>query len=139
MRMLFLVVIAAIGLTYAMHVGAPLDFLRLGKPLDKTVWEVKVRADRIFAFSHKDTLIFEDGRLTVGSYADKGFLPAKYGAEAGDMGGAAAWQASLKQDGAGTSQWQGVAQGEGIEGTVLWIGKNGKTKRYTFKGSKKTD
>ncbi|MBI5244904.1 MAG: hypothetical protein HY922_14655 [Elusimicrobia bacterium] len=129
MRTLFLAALVAAALAYA---------YRSGKNLDGTAWDVKLKPDSFFAFSRKDTLVFEDGLLTVAGYAKKGFAPAAYGSESAGAEGGKAWQASMDLQGGGTSQWQGVARGDRIEGTVLWQETDGRTKRYTFKGRRKT-
>ena len=124
MRTLFLVGAAAIALGFA---------YQMTRPLEGTSWEVKTKADSFFSLSHRDTLIFKDGRLTSARWADQGFAPAGYAAKR-EEGKSASWAASLRQDGKGTLVWHGMARGDRMEGTLQWTSEDGRTRSYKFKG-----
>ena len=119
MRSLFLLALAGTAFAYYHHSS---------RPLDGTAWTVRVKADSFLAFGHSDTLIFDEGRLTSANSAAKGFAPAGYVSSEGGS-----WQASSEEE-QGITQWQGTSHGDRIEGTMLRVSPNGRTKRYTFKG-----
>jgi hypothetical protein len=128
MKTLLLVLAGAAALTFA--------YRRIGHPLEGTVWDVQVRADSAFAFARRDTLIFQDGRLTSARWAGEGFAPAGYEAP-GEEGGTSSWGAALSRNGQGTVLWQGIARGDRIEGTLQRTAADGRTRRYRFKGVRK--
>lgn len=104
------------------------------RPLDGSTWNVRVRRDFFLSFPRKDTLTFHNGKLTVASYAARDFSSAGYRGRRLDSG-RSTWQAVLTQ-GRGTYQWQGAVSDDRMEGSVLWLGENGKTKQYTFRGKR---
>ena len=125
MRNLFLLAVAVAALAYVS---------RDGRSLDGSSWAVRVKPDSFFSFSRKDTLVFDSGRLTVAGQAAEGFSPASYRSARGEAEGAVSWQASLESAGRGVAQWQGVVREDRIEGDVVLLRSDGKTKRYRFEG-----
>lgn len=125
MKTLLLVLAGAVAMVFARG--------WMNRPLDGTSWEVKTRADAVFALARRDTLIFKDGRLTSARWAGEGFAPGRYEASRG----AADWEAVLRQEGKGTVSWQGVARDDRMEGTLQWTAEDGRTRRYRFKGARR--
>jgi hypothetical protein len=112
-----------------------LAYYRLfGGPLEDTAWEIKLKADTFLAFSHHDTLIFEQGKLKAKGYQGDGFTPGSYSAQrvGGDVD--ALWNASLTDAKRGTMTWHGLVRGDTIEGVAILVKKDGRQKRYTFSG-----
>ena len=116
--------------------GAALMYYRLfGGPMEGTAWEVSLKADSLFSFSHTDTLVFDKGKLKASGYQGTGFVPGSYSAKrvGGDVD--AIWNASLTDDKKGTMTWHGLVRGDRIEGIAILV-KGGKEKRYTFTGKR---
>ena len=109
----------------------------VGGPMDGTSWAVKVKPDTIFSLSHRGTLIFKKGRLSADGYIASGFSPAIYSAQPvqGDLD--TVWSASLSDARNGVVSWNGFVRGDRIEGVAIWWTKDGKPKRFTFKGARK--
>lgn len=116
---------AALGLAY---------YRLFGGPLEDTSWEIKLKADSFFAFSHRDTLTFGGGKLRATGYQGDGFKAGVYSAQrvGGDVD--ALWNASLTDAERGTMTWHGLVRGDTIEGVAILVRKDGKQKRFTFKG-----
>lgn len=129
MRKLLLALFTALGLAYARVFGGPMD---------GTAWEVKVRPDSLFAFSRRGTLVFEKGRLTAATTIAEGFTPAVYNAQEGDGDFESVWNASLTHVEKGVMTWHGLVRGDKIQGIAVWWVKNGKPRRFTFSGSRRT-
>lgn len=125
-------------LLLALAAGAAIATATLfGGPMDGSVWEVKVKADSLIARSHRQTLVFRRGRLGVDGPLSEGFAASPYRAQPA-FGDDAVWSAALSDPEKGVQSWQGLVRGERIEGVVAWWGKDGKPRRYTFKGSRKS-
>ncbi|MBI5629307.1 MAG: hypothetical protein HY921_00275 [Elusimicrobia bacterium] len=129
MKKTFLAFVASLGLAY---------YRLLGGPIDGTAWDIKIKPDSLFSFSHKDTLIFTKGQLSVPGFASSGFSPAYYNAQNMDGQFDTMWVASFNDAEKGVVSWQGMIKGDQVEGVVVWWTKGGKLKRYTFKGNRKT-
>ena len=112
--------------------GAALTYYRLfGGPLEGTAWEIKLKADSIFSFSHKDTLIFDRGQLKASGFSSASYDAKRVGGEVD-----AIWNASMTSAERGTMTWHGLVKGDKIEGVaVLWT-KDGKQKRFSFSGKR---
>jgi len=106
------------------------------QPMDGSVWDVRVRREAFLSLSRKDTLIFEDGRLTVAGSAKKGMAPAGYLARRTD-GQPQTWQATLQDVDGRTASWKGTIQGDRIEGVLVRSLADGKQKRYRFRGKRR--
>ena len=72
--------------------GAALTYYRLfGGPMEGTAWEIKLKADSIFSFAHKDTLIFDRGKLKANGFTSAAYdAKRKAGAAVTTASGAAA-------------------------------------------------
>ena len=103
--------------------------------MDGTAWDVSLKRQSLFAFSHRHTLTFESGSLTVtgptASAAQTG-----YAARAAGSGALTVWESQTSDGRGGDYQWRGLVRGDRIEGTLLWLRPNGTVKRYAFTGAK---
>lgn len=129
MKKLLLAAVAALGLAYGRL---------LGGPMDDTAWDVKIKADHLFAFSKSDTLIFRRGRLSMAGFIASGFEPASYSAQRVDGDSETIWNASLEHPERGVVSMQGLVRGDQVEGVAVWWTKDGKLKKFTFRGSRKS-
>ena len=127
MRKLFFGTVAGLAVAY---------YRFFGGPLEGTAWEVKLKADTFFSFSHHDTLVFSRGKLLASGYQATGFEPGSYNAQnvGGDID--AIWNASLADSRKGTMTWHGLVRGDTIEGVAILWTKDGHQKRYTFSGKR---
>lgn len=106
--------------------------------MDGSAWEVKLRADTLFASSSRETLLFEKGRFTAAAHAGSGFSASEYSAQSFDGDVDMIWNASLPHAERGVMTWHGLVRGDEIEGiAVLWR-KDAKPKRFTFHGTRKS-
>lgn len=106
--------------------------------MDGTQWDVRIKSDSLFSFSHKDTLVFEKGRVSVVGGAPEDFEPANYSAETLDLSGdQRVWHASLGDEQRGVMTWHGMVRGDNIEGVAVLWPRDGKPRRFTFKGTKR--
>lgn len=106
--------------------------------MDGTQWDIKIKPDTIFSFSHHDTLVFSKGQLSVVGEVPNDFPPAVYGSESLDSETAdRVWHASLTNPGQGVVTWHGLIRGDQIEGVAVWWTPDGKPKRFTFHGSRR--
>jgi len=124
-------------LALGIFAGAALAYYRFfGGPMEGTKWEVHLKADSFFAFSHTDTLVFDRGKLLAQGYQATGFSPGSYNASSvgGDVD--AIWNASLIDARRGTMTWHGLVRGDSIEGVAVLIGKDGRERRFTFSGKR---
>lgn len=104
--------------------------------LDGSAWQVRVRAKTLFAFSRKDTLVFERGRFTSARYLSSGYLPSGYSAaEISDEG--SRFEASLMRDDGSTVNWIGEVRGERMKGTVVWTRIGARPRNFSFRGRRK--
>ncbi len=121
-------VAAALGLAYSSLFGGPID---------DSAWEIKIKRDTFFSFSsRRDTLIFENGKLTSAGGIARGFSSSAYDTS-GDGTAATIWKAEMEDDEMGIMNWRGVIEGDRIKGKAVWLTKEGDVKRFTFKGSRK--
>lgn len=110
----------------------------VGGPMDGTRWDVKVKPDSFFSFSKEDTLVFDKGRLSVVGDHSETFGSADYSAETLNMSGDdAVWHASLGDSEGGVMAWHGLVRGDTIEGVAVQWPREGKPRRFTFKGSRR--
>jgi hypothetical protein len=129
LRRLLFAITAALSLAYAKLVGGPMD---------GTQWDIKLKPDAIFSFSHKDTLVFSRGQLSIVGGTGSDLPPAVYSAESLDSDTAdTVWHASLTRPETGVVTWHGLVRGDQIEGVAVWWTRDGKPKRYTFHGSRR--
>jgi hypothetical protein len=130
LRTILFAATAALGLAWTHFVGGPMDGTR---------WDVKIKSESLFSFAHRDTLVFEKGRVSVVGGAPQPFEAAVYSAETLDLAGEQrVWNASLGDEQRGVMTWHGMVRGDTIEGVaVLWPREGGKPKRFTFKGTKR--
>jgi hypothetical protein len=103
--------------------------------LDGSVWDVKVKKDVFFSFSHQDTLAFDRGRFTSARFLSEGYRPSGYSARKIQEG--SSWEASSPCGNGSQMDWHGVVQGDQIEGTVVLTASSGKMKTYAFAGRRK--
>ena len=108
-----------------------------GGPVDGTAWDVKVKQDGIFHWgSRHETLVFHRGRLVVAGAVDDGYDPTRYEARQEDAG--TAFAAVLAGDGRDPVEWSGTINGDKIKGVVLVRLDDGKVRRYSFHGARKS-
>ena len=108
-----------------------------GGPIDGTAWDVKVKQEGFFHWtSQRDTLIFHGGRAVIAGEIAKGYEPVLYDSKAED--GATAFTLVLDGDGRDAVEWSGRVQGEKIAGSVVVRERGGRTRRFTFRGARKT-
>ena len=128
MKKLLFAAVAALGLAYGRLFGGPMD---------DTAWDVKIKADSLFAFSKSDTLVFRRGRLSMAGFIASGFSPASYNAQKVDGDSETVWNASLEHPERGVVSLQGLVRGDQVEGVAVWWTPDGKLKKFTFHGSRK--
>jgi hypothetical protein len=97
-------------------------------PLDGHSYVIKYKEKGAW-LSHKDTLIFKDGRFRSTACDDYGFGEGSYSAQE-----AASFSARTESAKEGRIEWRGQIHGQSIEGTFVWL-KGGKSVEYTFTGS----
>lgn len=129
MKKLLLAVSAALSLAYAALVGGPMD---------GTVWEVKVKSEALFSLSRRDTMVFQNGRLSVAGFLSSGFTPAVYRSESARGHADQVWNAALTHVEKGIVTWSGLVRGDMIEGVAVWWTKDGKPRHFSFRGVRKT-
>jgi hypothetical protein len=98
---------------------------------------VQVRRKRLFALSHSDTLIFQDGRFISSQRLSSGFFPTKYQMQRANEEGYKVWEASSESASQGKLHWVGQMQADEIKGTATWVHPNGKIQIYSFRGQRK--
>jgi hypothetical protein len=129
MKKLLFALTTALGLAYAKLVGGPMD---------GSEWDVKIKPDALFSFSHSDRLVFTHGRLAVLGDLPTDFPPATYSAESLDSETAdTVWHAALAEPERGVVTWHGLVRGDMIEGVAVWWTREGKAKRFTFRGTRR--
>ena len=117
--------------------GAALAYYRFfGGPMEGTAWQIQLKADSVFSFSHADTLIFQRGKLKALGYEGTAFTAGAYSARnvGGDVD--AIWNASQIDDKKGTMTWHGLVRGDTIEGVAILTTKDGKERRFSFTGKR---
>lgn len=108
-----------------------------GGPMDGTRWDVKIAPDSVFSFSRKGTLVFHRGHLSVLAPMSSDLSPGFYSAQAVDGTTAdAVWNASMTGQGGDVVSWHGLVRGDRIEGFAVRWSKSGRSRRFTFKGSR---
>lgn len=104
--------------------------------LDGTRWKIRAVPDEAARKqgekASRDTLIFQDGRMTSTACTRYGFSASSY--TANQSGGSWAFNAEQTSDKQGKTAWSGQANGETINGTMVWTTKDGRTVRYAFEG-----
>ena len=95
-------------------------------------------SDSFFSFSRRDTLVFQEGRLTVVGFVPAGFSPGAYSVQSGQDPKDTLWNAALYNDGKGRIEWEGRIKGDRMDGTAVWHEKDGTIKRFRFKGTRKS-
>jgi hypothetical protein len=129
MRKIFLTLAAAAGLAYARLFGGPMD---------GTAWDIKIKPDSMFGFSHSGTLRFDKGEVSVLMPLADGFSPGVYRARGVEGPDGTVWSAALSEAQRGVLSWQGFVRGDEIQGiAVLWR-PDGKPQRFLFKGTRKS-
>ncbi|MBI4387042.1 MAG: hypothetical protein HY551_06645 [Elusimicrobia bacterium] len=108
-----------------------------GGAIDGTLWEVKVRPDVFFALSRRDTLLFQNGRMTSLKFASEGFLPARYKMTSFQEEKSGSWNVVFDRAKQETVEWRGAVEGDRMRGLVLWRRPDGKVRRFTFRGVRK--
>lgn len=106
-----------------------------GGGMDGTAWDVKVSRDSVFSIPRHETIVFEQGRMKVDGKLPP-FQSCLYKADSA-VDADAVWNASATSEESGTVSWQGLVRGDRIEGVAVWWTKDGRQKRYVFKGSRK--
>ncbi len=129
MKKILFALTAALSLAYAKLVGGPMD---------GTQWDIKIKPDSIFSFSHHDTLVFTRGQMSVLGEVPAELPSAVYSAESLDSDAAdTVWHAALTQGERGVVTWHGLVRGDQMEGVAVWWTRDGKAKRFTFHGSRR--
>lgn len=104
--------------------------------LDGSIWELKVRPKSLFAFSRKDTLVFERGRLSSSRFLSSGFLPGGYRLEKAPED-AARFEASLESGDGDQLDWRGEIRGDRMRGTLFLKSADGRISAYSFRGRRR--
>ena len=128
MRKILLTVAAAAGLAWSRWFGGPMD---------GTSWEIKIKPDSLFGFSHSGTLTFEKGEVSALVPAAAGFASGVYRARGVDGPEGTLWSAALTRTERGVMSWQGMVCGNEIQGVAVLWRPDGKPQRYLFKGTRK--
>ena len=107
-------------------------------PLEGMTWQVKVTPDAATAQKGEkpfdDTLIFQDGKVTMTACAKAGFASSAYTASpAGDTWSLTTQQMSNDQ---GETKWIANLSGNSIKGELIWTKQDGTILHYTFAGKK---
>lgn len=119
---------AAVNLLYASVFGGPID---------GTAWDVKVKQEGFFHWSSTaETLVFHKGSATIAGEIAKGYSPALY--EAKDDGDGTAFTVVLDDAGRDPVEWTGRVEGDRIVGVMIVKPHDGKPRRFTFSGERKT-
>ncbi len=123
MKLLLLAAVAALAYQY------------YPRPLDGSVWDVKVRRDVLLTWSRRDTLVFEGGKLAVAGPLAASVVPARYSTHG--SGDGMQWTATAAGDHGATLSWQGAVHGDAVVGTVLSTDSSGRVTRLRFSGARK--
>lgn len=104
--------------------------------LDGSAWDVKVRAQAVFALPRRDTLVFDRGHFSSAKRLAEGFLPAHYSFDrsAENFGH---FTASQKGEDGSTLQWRGVIRGDRVKGTLWRVTERG-AEKYSFRGRRRS-
>lgn len=129
MKSLLLIAIVALVLAYHSMSGGPID---------GTAWEVKLKSESFFSFAKKDTLIFQEGKVTVLGYLPEGFSAGLYRLDPTEKPEESVWTTSFYHDRKGSVEWEGRIRGSKMQGTVVWTDLGGNVRRYRFKASRKS-
>jgi hypothetical protein len=123
------VAFAAVNVVYAAVFGGPMD---------GTVWDVKMKEDGLFHWGRQhDTLLFTRGRMILEGEVAQGVPTPLYEA-ASAAGEATAFAAVLEHPLRGRWEWVGKAEGEKLSGHINVQLPDGRIKRLTFWGEKKS-
>jgi hypothetical protein len=133
MRLLLAIGLAALAYAYVGQ-NHTLNFINSG-PMDGTVWEVRIKPDSWFSFSHKDTLVFDSGRMAAVNYMATGFPSGPYSA-AGHKG-QCSWQVSFQRSNAETLEWTGRVQNDRMEGDIVQHESTGRIRQFHFRGTRR--
>jgi hypothetical protein len=129
MRNIFLTLAAAAGLAYARWFGGPMD---------GTAWDIKIRPDSMFGFSHSGTLRFDKGEVSALLPLADGFSAGVYRARDVSGSDGTVWSAALSEAERGVLSWQGFVRGDKIQGVAVLWRPDGKPQRFLFKGTRKS-
>lgn len=133
MRLLLAVGLAALAYAYVGQNRA-LNFIN-GGPMDGTVWEVRIKPDSWFSFSHKETLVFDSGRMAAVDYMATGFPSGSY--SAAGRKGQYSWQVSFHRSDTETMEWTGHTQNDQVEGDMVQHESTGRVRQFHFKGTRR--
>jgi hypothetical protein len=103
--------------------------------LDGSAWDVRIKRMPLLPLGKKDTLVFERGRFTSARSLASGYFPSGY--DSGEVEEGAMWEAHQVGDDGSVVTWRGRIDGDRIKGTLIHRGRNGREKRYSFKGRRK--
>lgn len=133
MRLVLAIGLAALAYYYSNHHELPWNLT--GGPMDGTVWDVRVKPNSWFAFSHQDTLLFDSGRVTAVKLLAAGYSAGSYSASGTD--GRLSWQASSDNGKSGTLEWTGRIVNDHIEGEIVQRDLDGRIRQLRFRGIRK--
>jgi hypothetical protein len=134
MRLLFAIGLAAFAYAYINHPNLASTLTGNG-PMDGTVWDVNIRPNSWFSLSHRDTLVFDTGRLTAVNYLASGYASGSY--SAAGQGGEYSWQSSFQRYGRESLSWTGHVQDNFVEGEIVQHDSSGRTHTLHFKGTRR--
>jgi len=135
MKLLLAIGLAALAYGYVTHHQTlNLNFDGSG-PMDGTVWEVRIKQDSWFSLPHKDTLVFDSGRMTAVNYMAAGFPSGNY--YAAGRKGLYSWQVSLQRANNETINWTGHIEDNHVEGDIMQRDSTGHVRQSHFKGSRR--
>lgn len=105
---------------------------------DNTAWKVKAVPDRKAAaegaVSFQEELVFREGKVLALGWVSHGFEASEYRLEEGASG--RSWSARLAGP-EGDARWQGVSNGDGVAGTLIWSKADGRVHQYSFVGKRR--
>jgi len=110
----------------------------LAGELDGTKWKIKATPDAEAKAagekSFKDSLSFQDNKVTMSECMKYGFGPSTYQASKND--GGSTWSTDQTSDKKGTMHWDGTTHDDKTDGSILSTKMDGKQHKYNFTGSK---
>jgi hypothetical protein len=129
--MLLAIALAALAYAYETH-SYNFNFINNGAAMDGTVWDVRIKPHAWLSFSHKDTLVFDSGRMAAVGYMASGYPSGAYNS-AGHKD-QCSWQVAIQRSSSDTIQWTGHVADGSIEGDIVQHDENGRVRKFHFTG-----
>jgi hypothetical protein len=107
-----------------------------GAGLDGTQWKMRFRSAKAWLHIWKaDIMRFADGKFDDTECGSYGFSEASYGLT--DTGGRPVWRATRYNPDGERTDWEGVLEGDTMEGTFTWTRPDGQSRKYTFSAKRR--